>query len=112
MGAWQAHWAGWQAAICKYVEADFSSALAALSGHLERPGNAETGPNGPAGRSTRTWAGPSDHFESQVAALAALSGHFELPGNTETSPNSPGGHSSSTQAGPSGHFEAQVAPVR
>ena len=84
--AWQAHWAGWQAAI----------SLAALSSHFERPGNAETGPNGPAGRSTRTWAGPSDHFEGQVVALAALSGHFERPGNTETGPNDPAGHSSST----------------
>ena len=96
MAAWQAHWAGWQAAICKYAEAAFSSALAALSGHLERPGNAETGPSGPAGRSTRTWAGPSGHFEGQVVALAALSGHFERPGNTETGPNGPAGHSSST----------------
>ena len=112
MAAWQAHWAGWQAAICKYAEAAFSSALAALSGHLERPGNAETGPNGPAGRSTRTWAGPSGHFEGQVAALAALSGHFERPGNAETGPGGPAGRSTSSRAGQSGPFDVQVAPVR
>ena len=45
-GSLAAHWAGWQATICKYAEAAFSSALAALSSHFERPGNAETGPNG------------------------------------------------------------------
>ena len=88
---------GWQAKVCPSGRlAGVGGALAALSGHLESPGNAETGPNGPAGRSTRTWAGPSGHFEGQVVALAALSGHFERPGNTETGPNGPAGHSSST----------------
>ena len=71
VAAWQAHWAGWQAAIYKNAEAAFSSALAALSGHLEPPGNAETGPNGLVGA-------PPEPGQAQAAISRAKWLHWRL----------------------------------